>query len=109
MRRSAGSAANSLLDPGVAAAADLAVVEVGLRRVDRDDRDAALAQHRVALAEELLEMDVADVARVVVARDDDERLAVDPVEVLARQLVLVLEPERRQVAGADDDVRARGR
>ena len=28
-----------LLDPAVAAAADLAVVEVGLGRVDGDDRD----------------------------------------------------------------------
>ena len=64
-----------LLDPAVAAAADLAVVEVGLGRVDRDDGDAVLAEHRVALAEELLEMDVADVPRVVVPRDHDERLA----------------------------------
>ena len=30
-----------LLDPAVASAPDLAVVEVGLGRVDRDDRDAA--------------------------------------------------------------------
>ena len=35
---------------------------------------------------------------------DDERLALDLVEVLARQLVLVLEAERRQIAGADHDV-----
>ena len=66
-----------LLDPAVATASDLTVVEVGLGRVDRDDGDAVLAEHRVALAEELLEVDVADVARVVVARDDDERVAVD--------------------------------
>ena len=95
-----------LLDPGVAAAADLAVVEVGLGRVDRDDGDAVLAQHRVPLAEQLLEVDVADVARVVVPGDDDERVALEPVEVLPGELVLVLEAERRQVAGADDDVRA---
>ena len=49
-------------------------------------------------------MDVADVARVVVPGDDDEGVAVDQVEVLARELVLVLEAERRQVARADDDV-----
>ena len=95
-----------LLDPRVAAAADLAVVEVGLGRVDGDDRDAVLAQHRVALAEEILEVDVPDVARVVVPGDDDERVAVEPVEVLPGHLVLVLEAERRQVAGADDHVRA---
>ena len=74
-RRPAGRPvrANCSSIQAVAAAADLAVIEVGLRRVDRDDRDAALAQHRVALAEELLEVDVADVARVVVAGDDDDR------------------------------------
>ena len=93
-----------LLDPAVAAAADLPVVEVGLGRVDRDERDAVLAQHRVAVAEQLLEVDVADVAGVVVARDDDHRLAVDRVEVALRERVLVLEAVRGQVARDDDDV-----
>ena len=92
------------LDPGVAATPDLAVIEVGLGRVDRDDRDPALAQDGVALAEQLLEVHVADVARVVVPGDDDQRLALDLVEVLPGQLVLVLEPEAREVAGADHDV-----
>ena len=63
-----GGVRELLLDPAVAAAADLPVVEVGLGRVDRDERDAVLAQHRATVAEELLEVDVADVARVVVAR-----------------------------------------
>ncbi len=94
-----------LLDPLVAAAADAAVVEIGLGRVDRDDRHAADLQHGVALAEELLEVDVADVARVVVSGDDDERLALDPVEERARLDELGLEAERRQVAAADDEVR----
>ena len=76
-----GRVGELLLDPAVAAAADLPVVEVGLGRVDRDDRDAVRAQHRAAVAEELLEVDVADVARVVVAGDDDDRLALDLVEV----------------------------
>ena len=107
-RSSAGSA-NCCLDPAVAAAPDLAVVEVGLGRVDGDDADPALAQHRVPAAEELLEVDVADVSRVVVPGDDDERLAGDPVEVALRLRVLLLEAERREVAGADDDVRARAR
>src|SRR5205085_5467673 len=53
---------------------------------------------------ELLEVDVADIPGVVVARDHDERLALDPVEVALRGRVLLLEPERRQVAGADDNV-----
>src|SRR3954452_8482750 len=56
-----------LLDPSVAAAADLPVVEVGLRRVDGDDRYAAEPQHGASWAEQLLEVHVADVARVVVA------------------------------------------
>ena len=92
------------LDPAVAAAADLAVVEIGLRRVDGDDGHALAAEHRVAVAEQLLEVHVADVPRVVVAGDDDERVALDPVEVALRGGVLLLEPEGRQIAGADDDV-----
>ena len=94
-----------LLDHPVAAAADLAVVEVGLARVDRDDRRPADVEHRVPVAEEILEVDVADVARVVVARDHDHRLAVDAVQVLARERVLVLEAVRGEVAGDHDDVR----
>ena len=65
----------------------------------------ALAEHGVPLAEHLLEVDVADVPRVVVPGDDDDRVAVDPVDVLASGEVLVPEAERRQVARADDDVR----
>ena len=48
-RAAAPGSANSCSIQRVAAAADLAVVEVGLGRVDRDDGDAVLAQHRVAL------------------------------------------------------------
>ena len=94
-----------LLDPRIAAAADLAVVEVGLGRVDGDDGHAPDVQHRAAVAEHLLEVDVADVARVVVARDDHERLALDLVQVGLGLDVLGLEAERGQVAGADDEVR----
>ena len=36
-----GGTGEALLDPPVAAAADLAVVEIGLRGVDRDDRDTS--------------------------------------------------------------------
>ena len=50
-----------LLDPLVAAAADDAVVEIGLRRVDRDDGDAVHVHGAPALAEQLLEVDVAHV------------------------------------------------
>ena len=51
-----------LLDQAVAPAADLAVVEVGLARVDRDDRRRTDVEHGVPLAEEVLEVDVPDVA-----------------------------------------------
>ena len=81
------------------------MVEVRLSRVDGDHRDTADPPHRVAVAEELFEMDVADVARVVVPRDDDDRLARDRVDVLLGERVLLLEAEGRQVAGDDDDVR----
>ena len=93
-----------LLDPAVAPTADLPVVEVGLGRVDGDDGGSRLVQHRAALADQLLEMDVPDVARVVVSRHDDERLAVDAVQVALGFRVLLLEAEGREVAGADDDV-----
>src|SRR5438477_6209683 len=53
-----------LLDPAVTAAADLTVVEVGLGRVDGDDGRPAAPENRVAVAEQLLEMEVADVSRV---------------------------------------------
>src|SRR4029450_556701 len=54
--------AELLLDPGVAAAADLAVVEVRLGRVNRNDRDPLTLDDVVAGTEQLLEVDVADVA-----------------------------------------------
>ena len=103
MRSRAGSA-NSWRIQRIARAADDAVVEVGLGRVDREHADAVLAQHLLPRPELLLEVDVADVARVVVARHDDDVRALDPVEVGAGLDVLLAEPERRQVAGHDHDV-----
>jgi hypothetical protein len=80
------------------------VVEVRLGRVDGDDGHVAGAQHRVALPEQLLEVDIADIPRVMVARHDHELVALDPVDVLLGQRVLVLEAVRGEVAGDDDDV-----
>src|SRR5262249_24137525 len=94
-----------LLDPGVAATTYLAVVEVGLSRVDRHDRHSFSLDDVVPRPEQLLEVDVPDVAGVVVAGDHDHRVALEPVEVRLRLKVLVLEPHRRQVSRADDDVR----
>src|SRR5919204_407983 len=59
-----------LLDPAVPAPPDLTVVEIRLAGIDGDDGDTTLPEDRVAIAEELLEVDVADVPRVVVTRDD---------------------------------------
>src|SRR5690242_15644856 len=95
----------ALLDPRIASSPDLAMVEIRFRGVDGDDRDAVDTLDGVAVAEQLLEVDVADVARIVVPRDHDDVLAVDRVEVALRERVLLLEPERRQVSRADDDVR----
>ena len=100
-----GGLGELLLDPRVAAAADDAVVEVGLGRVDGDDGDAVHVQRAPALAEELLEVDVADVPRVVVPGTTTTLLALDALEVRLGLRVLLLEAERRQVARADDDVR----
>ena len=101
--RSAGSA-ELLLDPAIATSPDLPVVEIRLARVHGDDRDRPLPEDGVALSEHLLEVHVADVPRVVVAGHDDDRVAMDAVEVLPRGQVLVAKAERREVTRADDDV-----
>ena len=93
-----------LLDPAIAAAADLTMVEVRLARVHGDDGHAVLAKDRVPLSEHLLEVHVPHVPGVVIPRHDDERVAVDPIDVLARHEIFVPEAERRQIAGAHDEV-----
>jgi len=50
-------------------------------------------------------VDVADVAGIVVPGNDNDVLAVEPVEIGLGLGVLLLEAERRQVTGADDDLR----
>ena len=96
--------AEALLDPLVAAAADQPVVEVGLGGVHGEDRHAVQVQLRPPLAEQLLEVDVPDVARVVVARDHDHPLAGDLVEVLPSELVLGPVAVAREVSGHDHHV-----
>src|SRR6266545_6052552 len=88
-----GRLGEALLDPPVAAATDLAVVEVRLGRVDRDHDHVADATDGVARAEELLEVDVTHVPRIVVPGDDDDALALDPVEIGLGLPVLLLEPK----------------
>jgi len=50
-------------------------------------------------------VDVPHVARVVVAGDDNDRLAVDLVDVVLGERVFLLEAERGEISGANDDVR----
>ncbi|KKM67479.1 hypothetical protein LCGC14_1470700, partial [marine sediment metagenome] len=87
-----------LLNQRVAVATDLTVVEVRLGRVHGDDRDALHVQLARARPEHLLEMHVTDVARVVVARNDDQLIAVDAVDEGACGLVFLLEPVGGEVA-----------
>jgi hypothetical protein len=74
-----GLAGEALLDPAVVFAPDLAFVEVGLGGVDGDECDLEPveleAEARVAGAEGVLEVKVADIASVVVARHADEQRA----------------------------------
>ncbi len=86
-------AGEAFFDPGIVLAPDLALVEIGLRGVDRDERDLdparVEAEAGVAAAERLLEADVANVARVVVPRDEDDSRAIDRGQFLLRDRILV--------------------
>ena len=81
------------------------MVEIGLARIDRHDRDPVLSKNGVAVPEHLLEVHVADVSRVVVSGNHDDRLAIQPIHVLASSQVFVAEAEGRQITRAHDDVR----
>src|SRR5262245_35881453 len=89
----AGMPGETLCDPAVVLAADFALVDVGLRRVHGDERDletVRVESHpRVAGPELVLVAEVADVARIVVARDEDDLGTLDRAELLARLGVLV--------------------
>ena len=87
-----------LLDPAVPAPPNLPVVEVRLRRVDRDDGDSISMHDRAALPDQLLEMHVTDVSGVVVSGHNNECIAVDRVQVALCLGELLLEPEGREVA-----------
>jgi mannose-6-phosphate isomerase-like protein (cupin superfamily) len=107
-----GVAGEAFLDPAVVLAPDLALVDVGLRRVDAHQRhvDATSIDvaARVAGAERVLEEEVANVAGVVVPGHADHVLAVERAELLACDRILVGVPVVRQVAGDDDEVGLRG-
>ena len=102
--RSAAGSAELLVEPAIARAADGAVVEVGLGRVDPDDADALLEEVAAARPEELLEVHVADVARVVVAGDDQQVGTLQALDIGLRQQVLLAEAVVGEVARDDDHV-----
>jgi hypothetical protein len=103
-----GLTGEALLDPAVVLAPDLALVEVGLGGVDGDECDfepvELEAEARVAGAEGVLEVKVADVAGVVVARHADEQRARQGGELLLGERVLVGVALVGEVAGDDDEV-----
>ena len=64
-----------------------------------------MVEHGATFAHQLLEVHVADVARVVVAGDHDHPLAGDPRQVVGRLLKLAPQAVAGQVAGDDHHVR----
>ena len=93
-----------LHDPVVLLAPDLALVEVGLARVHAHDADAAHVAHPAPRADQLLEVEVADVARVVVPGNDRQR-RLHAVEVGNGDLVLLPVSLVGEVARAEHQVR----
>src|SRR3990170_1778749 len=93
-----------LVEPLVALAPDLALVDVGLARIHANYAYTLDFHVPTSGADQLLEVQVADVARIVVAGDRVHR-RLDPLGV--RDPVLELLPVAlvRQVAAADDHVR----
>src|SRR5215212_1339743 len=104
-----------LLDEPVVLPAHLPVVEVRLRGVDARQDHVLEVYDRLTLPEEPLEVDVADVARVVVAGDDHDVLALDTIDVLRGLLELFPVPcvgeiprdhHRRRIHAVDLDDRS---
>ena len=86
-----------LVDKLVVLAPHPPVVEVRLRGIDAD-HDGVLEVHdRVPFPEQTLEVDVAHVARVVVAGDDHDPLARYAPQVLGRLLELLAVTSIREV------------
>src|SRR3712207_6182679 len=87
--------------------AHLAVVEVRLRGVYGHKNHVVEVHERLAFPEEALEVDVPDVARVVVARDDHYVFALDARDVLRGLLELFPVSRVGEVAGDHDRGRVR--
>src|SRR5437870_977216 len=90
-------------DPGVALPADLTVIEVGLRGIGTDHHDSVELDPPVTGSDHLFEVDVADVARVVVAGHGHHARA-QLLEVCGGRRVLLAESFVGEVAGTNDQV-----
>ncbi len=97
--RSAGSA-NCSRDPRVVTPSDHPLVQVGFAGVHAHDPDPLHLHGPVASTDQLFEMEVPDVARVVVAGDRVQR-RLDPLGVGEPGLVLLPIPVGREVPAAD--------
>ena len=82
--------------------AHLPVVQVRLRRIYPDQDHLVEVEDRAALAEEPLEVQVADVPGVVVARYDHDVLALDAVDKLGGLFELLPVAGVGEVAGDHD-------
>ena len=100
-----GRCGELLPDPVVPLPADLALVDVRLARVDAHDPDRADVCRPVPGADQLFEVHVPDVARVVVAGNDVHR-GLDALGVGHPVLVLLSVALVGEVAGVDHGIRS---
>jgi hypothetical protein len=101
----------SVLDPRVVLATDLALVDVRLGRVHRHQSEIgttrAQAQPHVPGAEDPLELQIPDMARVVIAGNQHESFTRKRGQPLPSQLVLVRVALVGHVTGDYDEIRPR--
>src|SRR5437867_439652 len=90
-------------DPVVVDPPHLTLVQIGLARVDADDPDVAEVVGPHPRSDQILEVEVADVARVVIA-GNREQGRLDAVGIGEPRLVLRPEPIRGEVSGNDHDI-----
>jgi len=99
----------ALRDPPVVLTPDLTLVEVGLGRVDGDERDLEPVEleppSRVSPSEGVLEQEITDVPCVVVPRDAHDVGTLDRAKLLAGKRVLIGKTVVGEVTGDDDEVR----
>jgi hypothetical protein len=104
------SAREPLPDPRVVLATDLAVVDFRLGRIHRERHLHLTCRHaqlRVPRPEHPLELQIADMARVVISGNDDDPWTGKRVQLLLGQRVPVGVALIGDVAGDHDEIRLR--